>query len=93
MLVFMATKHEANRLTDKLNEAGISAAAIHGNKSQNARTAALAGFKSNEIRVLVASDVAARGIDIAQLPYVVNFTLPRSPADYVHRIGRTGRAG
>ena len=93
VLVFMATKHEANRLTDKLNEAGISAAAIHGNKSQNARTAALAGFKSNEIRVLVASDVAARGIDIAQLPYVVNFTLPRSPADYVHRIGRTGRAG
>lgn len=93
VLVFMATKHEANRLTDKLNEAGISAAAIHGNKSQNARTAALAGFKSNEIRVLVASDVAARGIDIAQLPYVVNFTLPRSAADYVHRIGRTGRAG
>ncbi len=93
VLVFMATKHEANRLTDKLNEAGISAAAIDGNMSQNARTAALAGFKSNEIRVLVASDVAARGIDIAQLPYVVNFTLPRSPADYVHRIGRTGRAG
>ena len=93
VLVFMATKHEANRLTDKLNDAGISAAAIHGNKSQNARTAALSGFKNNSIRVLVASDVAARGIDIAQLPYVVNFTLPRSAADYVHRIGRTGRAG
>ncbi len=93
VLVFMATKHEANRLTEKLNAAGISAAAIHGNKSQNARTAALSGFKNNEIRVLVASDVAARGIDIAQLPYVVNFALPRGAADYVHRIGRTGRAG
>ncbi len=93
VLVFMATKHEANRLTEKLNIAGISAAAIHGNKSQNARTAALSGFKNNDIRVLVASDVAARGIDIAQLPYVVNFALPRGAADYVHRIGRTGRAG
>jgi ATP-dependent RNA helicase RhlE len=93
VLVFMATKHEANRLTEKLNSSGISAAAIHGNKSQNARTAALSGFKNNEIRVLVASDVAARGIDIAQLPYVVNFALPRGAADYVHRIGRTGRAG
>lgn len=93
VLVFMATKHEANRLTEKLNSAGISAAAIHGNKSQNARTAALSGFKNNEVRVLVASDVAARGIDIAQLPYVVNFALPRGAADYVHRIGRTGRAG
>lgn len=93
VLVFMATKHEANRLTEKLEAAGITAAAIHGNKSQNARTAALAGFKSNEVRVLVASDVAARGIDIAQLPFVVNFALPRSAADYVHRIGRTGRAG
>ncbi|MGZ5001266.1 MAG: helicase-related protein, partial [Methylomonas sp.] len=68
-------------------------AAIHGNKSQGARTSALAGFKAGEIRVLVATDVAARGIDIAQLPHVVNFELPRSSADYVHRIGRTGRAG
>jgi len=93
VLVFMATKHEANRLTEKLEAAGISAAAIHGNKSQNARTAALAGFKNNSVRVLVASDVAARGIDIAELPFVVNFALPRSAADYVHRIGRTGRAG
>jgi ATP-dependent RNA helicase RhlE len=93
VLVFMATKHEANRLTEKLESAGITAAAIHGNKSQNARTAALAGFKNNSVRVLVASDVAARGIDIAELPFVVNFALPRSAADYVHRIGRTGRAG
>ncbi len=93
VLVFMATKHEANRLTEKLASAGITAAAIHGNKSQNARTAALAGFKNNSVRVLVASDVAARGIDIAELPFVVNFALPRSAADYVHRIGRTGRAG
>lgn len=93
VLVFMATKHEANRLTEKLVAAGITAAAIHGNKSQNARTAALAGFKNNSVRVLVASDVAARGIDIAELPFVVNFALPRSAADYVHRIGRTGRAG
>ena len=93
VLVFMATKHEANRLSEKLSLADIPAAAIHGNKSQNARMAALSGFKNGTVRVLVASDVAARGIDIAELPYVVNFTLPRSPADYVHRIGRTGRAG
>ncbi|MGR8999552.1 MAG: DEAD/DEAH box helicase [Gammaproteobacteria bacterium] len=93
VLVFTSTKHGANRLTEKLNKFDIKAAAIHGNKSQGARTGALAGFKSGEIRVLVATDVAARGIDIALLPHVVNFELPRSPADYVHRIGRTGRAG
>ncbi len=93
VLVFTSTKHGANRLTEKLNTAQIKAAAIHGNKSQGARTSALAGFKAGEIRVLVATDVAARGIDIAQLPHVVNFELPRSSSDYVHRIGRTGRAG
>jgi ATP-dependent RNA helicase RhlE len=89
----MPTKHEANRLSEQLTFAGIPSAALHGNKSQNARTKALADFKANELQVLVATDVAARGIDISQLPYVVNFALPRSPADYVHRIGRTGRAG
>jgi ATP-dependent RNA helicase RhlE len=93
VLVFTTTKHGANKLTEKLNTANISAAAIHGNKSQGARTSALAGFKQGDIRVLVATDVAARGIDIAHLPYVVNFELPRSSSDYVHRIGRTGRAG
>ena len=93
VLVFTSTKHGANKLTEKLNTAQIKAAAIHGNKSQGARTSALAGFKAGDIRVLVATDVAARGIDIAQLPHVVNFELPRSSADYVHRIGRTGRAG
>ncbi|WP_027159297.1 DEAD/DEAH box helicase [Methylobacter luteus] len=93
VLVFTSTKHGANRLTEKLNKVDIKAAAIHGNKSQGARTSALAGFKAGELRVLVATDVAARGIDIAQLPHVINFELPRSPADYVHRIGRTGRAG
>ena len=93
VLVFTTTKHGANKLTEKLNAAEIKAAAIHGNKSQGARTSALAGFKAGEIRVLVATDVAARGIDIAQLPHVVNFELPRSSSDYVHRIGRTGRAG
>ncbi|MFZ2171630.1 MAG: helicase-related protein, partial [Methylococcaceae bacterium] len=87
------TKHGANRLTEKLNKVDIKAAAIHGNKSQGARTGALAGFKAGELRVWVATDGAARGIDIALLPHVVNFELPRSPADYVHRIGRTGRAG
>jgi len=92
-LVFMSTKHGANKLTEKLNAAQIKAAAIHGNKSQGARTSALAGFKAGDIQILVATDVAARGIDIAQLPQVVNFELPRSAADYVHRIGRTGRAG
>jgi ATP-dependent RNA helicase RhlE len=93
VLVFTTTKHGANRLTEKLNKADIKAAAIHGNKSQGARISALAGFKAGDIRVLVATDVAARGIDIALLPHVVNFELPRAPEDYVHRIGRTGRAG
>ncbi len=93
VLVFTSTKHGANRLTEKLNKLEIKAAAIHGNKSQGARTSALAGFKAGQIRVLVATDVAARGIDIALLPYVINYELPRSSADYVHRIGRTGRAG
>ena len=93
VLVFTRTKHGANRLTKQLEEAGISAAAIHGNKSQGARTKALASFKANEVRVLVATDIAARGIDIDQLPHVVNYELPNVPEDYVHRIGRTGRAG
>ncbi len=93
VLVFTRTKHGANRLTQQLEEYGVSAAAIHGNKSQGARTKALASFKANEIRVLVATDIAARGIDIDQLPHVVNYELPNVPEDYVHRIGRTGRAG
>ncbi|MEZ5658882.1 MAG: DEAD/DEAH box helicase [Burkholderiaceae bacterium] len=93
VLVFTRTKHGANRLSEKLCRDGLSAAAIHGNKSQGARTRALAGFKSGEIRVLVATDIAARGLDIDQLPHVVNFELPSVPEDYVHRIGRTGRAG
>lgn len=93
VLVFTTTKHGANRLTEKLNKVNINAAAIHGNKSQGARTKALAGFKANQLRVLVATDVAARGIDINLLPHVINFELPRVPEDYVHRIGRTGRAG
>jgi len=93
VLVFTRTKHGANKLTKQLIEYGISAAAIHGNKSQGARTKALASFKANEIRVLVATDIAARGIDIDQLPHVVNYELPNVPEDYVHRIGRTGRAG
>lgn len=93
VLVFTRTKHGANRLAQQLDQAGLSAAAIHGNKSQNARTRALAGFKSGELRVLVATDIAARGLDINQLPQVVNYELPNVPEDYVHRIGRTGRAG
>jgi ATP-dependent RNA helicase RhlE len=93
VLVFTRMKHGANRLTEFLNEQGISAMAIHGNKSQGARTKALADFKSNDLQVLVATDIAARGIDIDQLPHVVNFELPNVPEDYVHRIGRTGRAG
>lgn len=93
VLVFTRTKHGANKLTKQLEEYGISAAAIHGNKSQGARTKALASFKANEIRVLVATDIAARGIDIDLLPHVVNYELPNVPEDYVHRIGRTGRAG
>ena len=93
VLVFTRTKHRANRLAEKMNKADVSAAPIHGNKSQGARTKALAGFKNGEIRVLVATDIAARGLDIPLLPHVINFELPNIPEDYVHRIGRTGRAG
>ncbi len=93
VLVFTRTKHGANRLAEYLDKHGLSAAAIHGNKSQNARTKALADFKAGEIRILVATDIAARGLDIDQLPHVVNFELPNVDEDYVHRIGRTGRAG
>jgi ATP-dependent RNA helicase RhlE len=93
VLVFNRTKHGANRLAKQLDSDGISATAIHGNKSQGARTKALADFKSGRVRVLVATDVASRGIDINRLPHVVNFDLPNVPEDYVHRIGRTGRAG
>lgn len=93
VLVFTRTKHGANRLAEKLVKDGIEAAAIHGNKSQGARTKALAQFKDGTVRVLVATDIAARGLDIDQLPQVINFELPNVPEDYVHRIGRTGRAG
>ncbi|MCD6060530.1 MAG: helicase [Moraxellaceae bacterium] len=93
VLVFTRTKHGANRLAEQLNENGISALPIHGNKSQSARERALGGFKDGSLRVLVATDIAARGIDIDGLPHVVNYELPNTPADYVHRIGRTGRAG
>jgi ATP-dependent RNA helicase RhlE len=93
VLVFSRTKHGANRLAGQLVADGINAAAIHGNKSQGARTRALAEFKSGKVQVLVATDIAARGLDIDQLPHVVNFDLPNVPEDYVHRIGRTGRAG
>jgi len=93
VLVFTRTKHGANRLSQQLEKDGISSAAIHGNKSQGARTRALADFKRGEVRVLVATDIAARGLDIDQLPHVVNYELPSVPEDYVHRIGRTGRAG
>ena len=93
VLVFTRTKHGANKLTEKLIKSGISAAAIHGNKSQGARTKALKNFKDNSIKILVATDIAARGLDIPLLPHVINFELPNVPEDYVHRIGRTGRAG
>ncbi|GLZ85144.1 ATP-dependent RNA helicase RhlE [Metapseudomonas resinovorans] len=93
VLVFTRTKHGANRLAEYLAKHGLPAAAIHGNKSQNARTKALADFKANDVRILVATDIAARGLDIDQLPHVVNFELPNVEEDYVHRIGRTGRAG
>ena len=93
VLIFTRTKHGANRLAEKLIKDGIEAAAIHGNKSQGARTKALSQFKDGSMRVLVATDIAARGLDIDQLPQVVNFELPNIPEDYVHRIGRTGRAG
>ncbi len=92
VLVFTRTKHGANHLAEQLNKDGIRSAAIHGNKSQGARTRALADFKSGGIRVLVATDIAARGLDIEELPHVVNYELPNVPEDYVHRIGRTGRA-
>lgn len=92
-LIFTRTKHGANRLADKLTRKGYNAAAIHGNKSQNQRTKALAGFTNGKIRILVATDIAARGLDIPLLPHVVNFELPNIAEDYVHRIGRTGRAG
>jgi ATP-dependent RNA helicase RhlE len=93
VLVFTRTKHGANRLAEQLCKDGIEAAAIHGNKSQGARTRALSSFKAGELRVLVATDLAARGLDIEQLPHVVNYELPNVPEQYVHRIGRTGRAG
>jgi len=93
VLVFTRTKHCANRVAEKLAQDGITAAAIHGNKSQGARTRALANFKQGDVRVLVATDIASRGLDIDQLPQVVNFDLPNVAEDYVHRIGRTGRAG
>jgi ATP-dependent RNA helicase RhlE len=93
VLVFTRTKHGADKLVRQLNDDGIHASAIHGNKSQNARTQALSSFKGGRVRVLVATDIAARGIDIDRLPHVVNYDLPHVPEDYVHRIGRTGRAG
>ncbi|MHB1564801.1 MAG: DEAD/DEAH box helicase [Leptospirillum sp.] len=93
ILVFTRTKLRANRLAEQLNKDGISSLAIHGNKSQGARTHALAEFKTGTLHVLVATDIAARGIDISELPHVINFDLPNSPEDYVHRIGRTARAG
>jgi ATP-dependent RNA helicase RhlE len=92
-LVFTRTKHGANRLAEQLEKDGLQCAAIHGNKSQNARTKALADFKDYKVQVLVATDIAARGLDISELPQVVNYELPHVPEDYVHRIGRTGRAG
>ncbi len=93
VLVFVRTKHGADRLARQLERDGINCAVLHGNKSQGARTQALAGFKNGKVEVLVATDIAARGLDIDQLPHVVNFELPNVPEDYVHRIGRTGRAG
>jgi ATP-dependent RNA helicase RhlE len=93
VLVFTRTKHGANRLAEQLSQDGLHTAAIHGNKSQGQRTRALADFKAGAVRVLVATDIAARGLDIDQLPHVVNYELPHVPEDYVHRIGRTGRAG
>ena len=92
-LVFTRTKHGANRLAERLVRDGLACAAIHGNKSQAARTRALSDFKEGRVRILVATDIAARGLDISEMPHVVNFELPHVPEDYVHRIGRTGRAG
>ena len=93
VIVFTRTKHRANRVTKQLGQAGIEAAAIHGNKSQAARQRALDGFKANQLRVLVATDIAARGIDVDGVTHVINFELPNEPESYVHRIGRTARAG
>ncbi|WP_404396476.1 DEAD/DEAH box helicase [Idiomarina loihiensis] len=93
VLIFTRTKHGANRLATQLSDDGLPAMAIHGNKSQGARTKALSQFKAGKLRVLVATDIAARGIDIDELPHVINFELPQVAEDYVHRIGRTGRAG
>ncbi len=93
VLIFTRTKHGANRLAEQLERSGIPSLPIHGNKSQNARTKALEDFKANRIIALVATEVAARGLDIKELPYVVNYELPNVPEDYVHRIGRTARAG
>jgi ATP-dependent RNA helicase RhlE len=93
VLVFTRLKHTANRVAEKLGAAGISGAAIHGNKSQQARTRALTGFKAGKVRVLVATDIAARGIDVDGITHVINYDLPNEPATYVHRIGRTARAG
>ncbi|MCB2108760.1 MAG: DEAD/DEAH box helicase, partial [Rhodobacteraceae bacterium] len=93
VIVFTRTKHGANRVAENLDKAGITSAAIHGNKSQNARQRALADFKSGKARVLVATDIAARGIDVADVSHVINFELPNLPESYVHRIGRTARAG
>ncbi|MFN7657542.1 MAG: helicase-related protein, partial [Dolichospermum sp.] len=91
--VFSRTKYGADRLVKQLGEDRIQALAIHGNKSQGARTHALGKFKAGTLQVLVATDIAARGLDISELPYVINYDLPNVPEDYVHRIGRTGRAG
>ena len=93
VLVFVASRYTANHVADKLKRAGIAVAPLHGDLSQGARSQALADLEARRIRVLVATDVAARGLDIAHLPAVVNYDLPRSPVDYLHRIGRTGRAG
>jgi ATP-dependent RNA helicase RhlE len=93
VLVFTRTKHGANRLAEQLNLDGLETVAIHGNKSQGARTRALADFKAGRVRVLVATDIAARGLDIERLPHVINYELPNVPEDYLHRIGRTARAG
>ncbi|HTN17791.1 MAG TPA: helicase-related protein, partial [Chitinophagaceae bacterium] len=93
VLVFTRTKHGADKVAKELNKSGITAEAIHGNKSQNARERALSGFKSRSIQALIATDIAARGIDIDRLGFVINFELPEVPETYVHRIGRTGRAG
>jgi ATP-dependent RNA helicase RhlE len=93
VIVFTRTKHVANRVSEHLSRSGYAADAIHGNKSQNARQRALAGFKSGAVRVLVATDIAARGVDVDDITHVINFELPNEPESYVHRIGRTARAG